>query len=104
MSPFTDYAGRVSPLKTAVFAALFVPGVWTAADYLQGNLGPRPMTEVIHALGLWAIRLLFVALAVTPLRQVFAWPQLILVRRMVGVAAFAYAAIHLVGYAADQMF
>src|SRR5262245_33712420 len=104
MHPFVDYGGRWSPLKTAVFVALFVPGALTATDYLQGNLGPRPMTEVIHSLGLWALRFLFIALAITPLRHILAWPRLILVRRMIGVAAFAYAAVHLVAYAADQMF
>jgi len=104
MHPFVDHGGRWSPLKTAVFAALFVPGVLTASDYLQGNLGPRPMTEVIHATGLWSLRFLFIALAITPLRQIVGWPRLVLVRRMVGVAAFAYAAVHLVAYAADQLF
>jgi sulfoxide reductase heme-binding subunit YedZ len=104
MRPFADYGGRFSPLKTAVFAALFMPAISTAIDFAQGDLGPRPMTEVIHALGLWTIRLLFLALAVSPLRQILAWPRLMLVRRMLGVAAFAYAAAHLVAYAADQGF
>jgi sulfoxide reductase heme-binding subunit YedZ len=99
-----DYGGRFSPFKTAVFAALFVPAISTAIDFAQGDLGPRPMTEVIHALGLWTIRLVFIALAVSPLRQILGWPGLILVRRMLGVAAFAYAASHLVAYAADQGF
>jgi sulfoxide reductase heme-binding subunit YedZ len=39
---------------------------------------------------------------VTPLRQALQWPRLALLRRMIGVAAFAYAALHLALYMADQ--
>jgi sulfoxide reductase heme-binding subunit YedZ len=53
---------------------------------------------------LWTIRLIFIALAITPLRSILQWPRLILVRRMIGVAAFAYAITHLSLYTADQMF
>jgi sulfoxide reductase heme-binding subunit YedZ len=45
-----------------------------------------------------------VSLALTPLRQGFAWPSLILVRRMVGVAAFAYIATHFLLFVGDQAF
>ena len=69
-----------------------------------GWLEPRPFNEAIHQFGLWTIRLIFLALAVTPLRQILQWPRLILVRRMIGVAAFAYAITHLTLYTADQMF
>ena len=51
-----------------------------------------------------SLRLLMISLAITPARQIFNLPRLILVRRMVGVAAFAYAVFHLTTYAADQMF
>jgi sulfoxide reductase heme-binding subunit YedZ len=102
--PWKDYSGRTSPLKLVVFAALFVPALWTALSFFLGWLGPRPFNEVTHQVGLWAIRLIFVALAITPLRSLLQWPRLILVRRMIGVAAFAYALTHFTLYAADQMF
>lgn len=104
MLPWSDRAGRLSPLKAVVFAGLFVPGLSIAFAYGTGGLGPRPLTEAIDQAGLWALRFLFVSLAVTPLRQILDWPHLVLVRRMLGVAAFAYALTHLVAYAADQMF
>ena len=53
---------------------------------------------------MWTIRLLFLALAVTPLRQAWRWPQLILLRRMIGVAAFCYVVAHVSGYVVDQAF
>jgi methionine sulfoxide reductase heme-binding subunit len=102
--PWNDYGGRLSPLKLVVFAALFVPAGWVLFAYGFGLLGARPLNEAIHQIGLWTIRLIFLALAVTPLRQVLQWPRLILVRRMIGVAACAYVLIHFTLYAASERF
>src|SRR5258708_24989871 len=102
--PWQDYSGRTSPLKLAIFVALFGPALWTALSFAMGWLQPQPYTAAIREIGLWTIRLIFIALAVTPLRSILQWPRLILVRRMIGVAAFAYAITHLSLYTADQMF
>src|SRR5260221_2151156 len=102
--PGRDNSGRVSPLKLAVFIALFAPGLWTALGYGLGLLGARPLNEAIHQVGLWGYRFLLISLAITPARRVLQWPRLLLVRRMIGVAAFAYIAIHLTLYSADQTF
>lgn len=75
-----------------------------ALDYFQGALGPRFLNEIIHATGLWAIRLLLISLAVTPLRQILRQPQLVTVRRMIGVGAFAYATIHFFFFIVDSGF
>ncbi len=104
MYPWQDYSGRTSPLKLAIFVALFGPGLWTALSFAMGWLQPQPYTAAIREIGLWTIRLIFIALAITPLRGVLQWSRLILVRRMIGVAAFAYALTHLSLYTADQMF
>ena len=104
MSPWRDYGGRFSPLKTAVFVCLFLPALWTFSALALGLLGSRPLTEAIHELGLWTIRFIFLALAVTPLRRLLRWPQLIEVRRMIGVAAFFYVLLHLSLYTADEAF
>jgi methionine sulfoxide reductase heme-binding subunit len=102
--PWNDYSGRLSAMKLAVFVGLFAPAGWVAFAYGFHLLGARPLTEALHQIGLWTIRLIFLALAVTPLRQILQWPRLILVRRMIGVAAFAYVLIHFSLYCADQMF
>jgi len=102
--PWKDYNGRTSPLKLAVFVLLFLPALWTALSFAMGWLEPRPYTAAIREIGLWTIRLIFIALAVTPLRAVLQYSRLIVVRRMIGVAAFAYALTHLSLYTADQMF
>ncbi|HTV87664.1 MAG TPA: protein-methionine-sulfoxide reductase heme-binding subunit MsrQ [Stellaceae bacterium] len=102
--PWNDYSGSLSPLKLAVFIALFLPALYVMVAFQQGWLGARPVTEAIHQIGIWTIRLIFLALAVTPLRQVLQWPRLILVRRMIGVAAFGYGLFHLTLYTADEAF
>jgi sulfoxide reductase heme-binding subunit YedZ len=104
MYPWYDYGGRFSPFKLAVFVSLFVPAGWVAVAYAFGLLGARPLNAAIHAIGLWTIRLIFLALAVTPLRQVLQWPRLIIVRRMIGVAAFAYVLVHFSLYVTSQAF
>lgn len=102
--PWYDYGGHFSPFKTAVFVALFIPGIWTAVSFQLDRLGARPLTEAIHQFGDWTIRLIFISLTITPARIVLQWPRLLEVRRMIGVAAFAYVAIHFSLYIADEAF
>jgi sulfoxide reductase heme-binding subunit YedZ len=102
--PWYDYQRRLSPLKLTAFTALFLPASWTLIAFATGNLGARPLNEAIHQQGLWTIRLILIALAITPLKAILHWQRLILVRRMVGVAAFAYVIFHFSLYVADQGF
>lgn len=102
--PWRDRGGRFAPLKAAVFAVLFVPAISIAWDYQTGALGPRYLNEIIHATGLWAIRLLLISLAITPLRQILRRPELVTVRRMIGVGAFAYVAVHFFFFIFDSGF
>lgn len=102
MTPWTDRAGRFSPLKAATFAGTLLPAMLLAWWWTAGTLGPRPVTEAIHETGDWAIRFLAMSLAVTPLRRIAQWPKLINVRRMLGLAALSYALLHLLLYVADQ--
>ena len=69
MAPWYDYQRRLSPLKLAVFIALFIPGLWVMVAFPMGWLGARPVNEAIHQIGLWMFRFLFIALAITPLRK-----------------------------------
>lgn len=99
--PWLDRRGNPSLLKTVVFIGVLAPGLWLLYRAAAGSLGPRPYIEINHQTGLWAIRFLLISLAVTPLRHVWRWGDLIQLRRMLGLAAFAYAVIHLVAYAGD---
>lgn len=102
--PWRDRRGRFLPLKAAVLAAVCIPGLLTAFWWVTGDLGARPNNEAIHETGLWAVRFLLIALAVTPLRAALDWGKLLLLRRMLGVTALAYAATHLSLYVVDQKF
>jgi sulfoxide reductase heme-binding subunit YedZ len=69
--------------------------VWrTLAD----ALGPNPVEAVVHSTGSWALRLLLVTLTVTPLRRLTGLPWLLRFRRMLGLFAFFYAALHFSAY------
>lgn len=102
--PWLDRSGRFAPFKALVFVLLFAPLGFMAWDYSHGLYTARLAMEINHALGLWAIRLLVLTLAITPLRQSLQWPGLIQVRRMIGVAAFCYAVAHFLAYVVDQKF
>ena len=102
--PWLERNGRLSYLKLVVFVGLFIPGIITAIELADGTLGARPFIEANHQTGTWAIRFLFLSLCVTPFRRVFHWQRLILVRRMLGVTAFAYIITHVTLYAASEHF
>src|ERR1700754_4752218 len=93
--PWFDYGGRFAPLKAAVFVGLFIPAIWTAVFYALDRLGARALTQAIHEIGDWTIRLIFISLVITPARVVLQWPKLLEVRRMIGVAACFYGLLHL---------
>ncbi|HBK06151.1 MAG TPA: sulfoxide reductase heme-binding subunit YedZ [Acetobacteraceae bacterium] len=102
--PWRDRRGRVLPLKATILVCLFIPGILNAAWLATDQLGGRPVMEVIHGTGLWAIRFLMISLAITPFARALDWPGLLLVRRNVGVAAACYAVAHLFLYVVDQNF
>ena len=66
--------------------------------------GARPLNDMIHRAGFWALVFLGVTLAVTPFRRITRYGNLIDVRRMLGVGAFCYIAAHLSLFFADQGF
>jgi sulfoxide reductase heme-binding subunit YedZ len=102
--PWQDNAGRASALKAAAFVLLLLPALWLLWRTMQQDLGPRPLTELILQTGNWGIRLLLVALAVTPFRQLLRRGRLAMLRRMVGVAAGLYLVAHFTLYIANHAF
>ncbi|MDX2165553.1 MAG: protein-methionine-sulfoxide reductase heme-binding subunit MsrQ [Deltaproteobacteria bacterium] len=85
----------VSRLKPAVFAAGLLPLAWLIYGAFTDRLGANPIEYITHLTGDWALRFLLLSLAVTPLRRLFGWNRLINYRRMLGLFAFFYAALHL---------
>jgi sulfoxide reductase heme-binding subunit YedZ len=99
-----DASGRLSPLRIGTLAFLVLPVAIAAHDYVTVGFGPRPVNDVIHRTGYWALLFLLISLAVTPLRRIARFGRLLDVRRMIGVGAFAYAAAHIMLYIVDQKY
>lgn len=91
-------------LKPAVFLASLAPLAWLVWQALYGYLGVNPIETVNRFLGDWALRFLLLALAVTPLRLATGWAPVARLRRMMGLFAFFYAALHLSSYIGIDLF
>lgn len=95
---------RLLAAKILVHALALAPALWLAWQFWQvwqtgsDALGADPVAEIEHRTGLWALRLLLLTLALTPLRQLLGQPVLIRFRRMLGLYAFFYASLHLATY------
>jgi sulfoxide reductase heme-binding subunit YedZ len=99
-----DGSGRLSWLRIVTLACLLAPVAIALYDFNTIGFGARPLNDVIHRAGFWALMFLMASIAVTPLRRIARFNQLLDVRRMIGVAAFAYAFAHILLYIADQKF
>ncbi len=102
--PWTDRHGRFAPLKALALLLVSLPALWLLSRFLFLDLGPRPLTEAIHRLGDWTVYLLLATLAISPARRLFNMPKLIQIRRIIGLAALAYALAHVLFYVADSKF
>lgn len=102
--PWNDRQGRFSGLRALCFALVLVPALILAFQAWNHQLGSKPWTQAVHDTGTWALRILVVTLAVTPLRRILDWNKLIGIRRMLGLSAMAYALAHLTLYCIDLAF
>jgi sulfoxide reductase heme-binding subunit YedZ len=87
---------RFAKLLVMVNAA--VPLALLLWDAARGELGANPLEFMTHTTGTLALVFLLISLAVTPLRKLLGWPQLILLRRMLGLWAFFYGCLHLLAF------
>ncbi|WP_407071507.1 protein-methionine-sulfoxide reductase heme-binding subunit MsrQ [Pseudoxanthomonas mexicana] len=101
MAPGRKPSTGLIAAKAAVHALALTPLTilaWQFYDVWQTGsdaLGADPVAEIEHRTGLWALRFLMIALAVTPLRQLTGQAVLLRFRRMLGLYAFLYATLHL---------
>ena len=89
--------------RRLAFGLCLAPFVWLFFLAATDGLGANPQEALIRASGDWALRLMCLALAITPLRQALGWTALARWRRMVGLFAFFYASVHLLSYAVFDM-
>jgi methionine sulfoxide reductase heme-binding subunit len=83
--------------KPAVFLASLLPLGWIACNVF-GWLGYRPAVDVVKflelELGQTALNFIMLTLLVTPVRLLAGLTHLLRLRRMLGLFAFFYAALH----------
>jgi methionine sulfoxide reductase heme-binding subunit len=81
-----------------VWAVGLGPLAWVGWRLASGDLGANPIEAGLHLSGRWALILLLMGLAVTPVRRLTGWGQVVKVRRTLGLFAFLYASLHLLVY------
>ena len=99
-----DRRGRLSPLRVATLGILLLPLAKALFESDAIAHSARPLNDLIHRAGFWALVFLGLTLAVTPFRRIFRYGNLIDIRRMLGVGAFCYIAAHLTLFFADQSY
>lgn len=102
--PWVERNGAFSPFKLVTLILLTLPALWVFREYWTETLGPKPVIAAVREVGSWAVRFLILSLAVTPLRFATGWGKLIIVRRMIGLAALFYLLAHFALYMLDQQF
>lgn len=73
-------------------------------DGVTDQLLADPVKDITHRTGDWTLRFLIITLAITPVRQIFGWPQIVRLRRMFGLYSFFYVCLHFAVYLLDQNF
>jgi len=91
-------------IKPIVFLAALVPAAWLLRAALTGNLSANPLSDITNETGVWTLRFLCIALAVTPVRRLTGWNGIIRFRRMLGLFAFFYGTLHFLTYVIADRF
>ena len=100
-----DSRGRLSALRIVTLALLLWPiALAVVAWQTEIRFEARPVNDLIHRAGFWMLMFVLLSLAITPLRRIARYGQLVDVRRMIGVGAFCYGVAHISLYVVDQMF
>ncbi len=84
--------------KTFVWILALAPAAVLVWKGFHQDLGPNPIEYITHATGDWTLRFLLVTLAISPLRKILRFPQLIRFRRLLGLFAFFYGFLHFLTY------
>ncbi|QAA92804.1 protein-methionine-sulfoxide reductase heme-binding subunit MsrQ [Pollutimonas thiosulfatoxidans] len=92
-------AAQVGRYKPLVFLLCLYPLLrWFWLGFSDG-LSANPAEFLIRSSGIWALVALGATLAITPVRRALDQPALVRLRRMLGLFAFFYTVLHLLGWA-----
>jgi sulfoxide reductase heme-binding subunit YedZ len=90
--------GWIVPAKITVFVAALYPLARIVLFGFTGGLGANPIEFITRSTGLWTLVFICITLAVTPVRKLTGWNALLRFRRMLGLYAFFYGALHFTTY------
>jgi methionine sulfoxide reductase heme-binding subunit len=85
-------------LKTVVFVNALIPLALLLWDLYHKRVGPNPLQFATTTTGMLTLIFLSLTVAITPLRKIFGINSLVKIRRMLGLFAFFYGALHLLTY------
>lgn len=86
---------NVRILKAVAWVVCAAPGLLLLyKTFVSGDLGVNPVETLQHETGTPALQLLLATLAITPIRRLTGWNQIIRLRRLLGLWAFSYAVAH----------
>src|ERR1044072_4126909 len=84
--------------KVVVFVNAVIPLVLLLWDLYYKRVGPNPLEFATRTTGMLTLVFLSLTVAVTPVRKIFGVNSMVKVRRMLGLFAFFYGALHLLTY------
>ena len=91
----TQWRRRV--FKPAVWLACLTPLAYLIYS-LYLDLGANPIETVTNTTGIWTLRLIVTTIAISPLRWLTGFNQLVNYRRLIGLFAFFYGSLHFTTY------
>jgi sulfoxide reductase heme-binding subunit YedZ len=83
----------------AIHLAAMLPLAWLALDAARGRLGFNPIREVTLRTGRYALALLVLSLACTPLYVLSGWRRAIVLRKWSGLYGGLYVLLHFLVFA-----
>ena len=84
--------------KPVIFTIVALPFCYLVWGAFNDALGANPAEYLIRSTGELALRFLCLTLAITPLRVIAGLPELLRIRRMLGLFVYFYACLHLLSY------
>jgi len=84
--------------KTVIFTVSVSPFCYLVWGAFADSLGANPAEYLIRSTGELALRFLCFTLAISPLRVIAKLPELLRIRRMLGLFMYFYVVVHLLCY------
>lgn len=85
-------------VKPLLYFSGTLPLAWLLFALLTGRVMGDQVKFIQHVTGDTVLTCLMLTLAITPLRRLTGWNEIIRVRRLIGLTAFWYACLHLTTY------